>query len=148
MTKFLKLFQEYFLLISLYSKKKNNTTMIIGKFSVSIFTISIIFSFSMLVLAIPYVSSQEDSDNPQAKQFEQEVNQLSPEHKKMILPLLQEAAQKAMMEASPEEQELMIQRSQQTLKEASPEEQELMIQQMKQMFPPQLIERLLPAEKK
>jgi hypothetical protein len=122
--------------------------MSIGKFIGSIRNISIIFSFFMLVIAIPYVSSQEDIDNSQAMQLEQEFNQLSPEHKKMVLPLLQEAAQKALMEASPEEQELMIQRSQQTLMEASPEEQELMIQQMKQMFPPQLMEKLLPAEKR
>lgn len=122
--------------------------MSIGKFIDSIRNISIIFSFFMLVIAIPYVSSQEDIDNSQAMQLEQEFNQLSPEHKKMVLPLLQEAAQKALMEASPEEQELMIQRSQQTLKEASPEEQELMIQQMKQMFPPQLMEKLLPPEKR
>jgi hypothetical protein len=123
--------------------------MSIGKFIDSIRNISIIFSLFMSVIVIPYVSSQEeDIDNTQAMQLEQEFNQLSPEHKKMILPLLQEAAQKTLMEASPEEQELMIQRSQQTLKEASPEEQELIIQQMKQMFPPQLMEKLLPTEKK
>jgi hypothetical protein len=122
--------------------------MIIRKFIDSVFNISIIFSSFMLVIAIPHSSSQEDIDNSQAMQLEQEFNQLSPEHKKMILPLLQEAAQKAMMEASPEEQELMIQRSQQTLKEASPEEQELLMQQMKQMFPPQLVEKLLPADKR
>ena len=124
--------------------------MIIGKFLDSILNISIMFSSFMLLMTIPYVSSQEEdnSNNSQVMPFEDQFNQLSPEQQKMILPFLQQAAQKAMMEASPEEQELMIQRSQQTLKEASPEEQELIIQQMKQMFPPQLLEKLLPAEKK
>ena len=113
------------------------------------FSISLLFSSFMLVIVIPHVFSQDEIDNSLAKQqFAQQVNQLSPENKKMILPLLQEAAQKAITEASPEEQELMIQRSQQTLREASPEEQELLIQQMKQTFPSELVEKLLPEEKK
>ncbi len=120
--------------------------MSIGKFIDSILNISIIFSFCMVIIAIPYVSSQEDINNSQAMQLEQEITQFSPEHQKMILPLLQQEAQKAIMEASPEELELIIQRSQQTIREASPEAQELIIQQTKQMFPPQLVEKLLPAE--
>ncbi|HEX2407959.1 MAG TPA: hypothetical protein VHJ38_12220 [Nitrososphaeraceae archaeon] len=83
----------------------------------------------MLVIAIPHVFSQEDIDNSQAINLEQELNQLSPEQQKMMLPFLQKAAQKAIMEAPPEEQELII-------------------QQMKQIFPPQLLEKLLPAEKR
>ena len=117
-----------------------------GKFIDSILNISIIFSFCMVIIAIPYVSSQEDINNSQAMQLEQEITQLSPEHQKMILPLLQQEAQKGIIEASPEELELIIQRSQQNLRQASPEAQELIIQQMKQMFPPQLVEKLLPAE--
>ena len=122
--------------------------MIIGKFIHSIFNISIIISSFMLLTTIPYVSSQEDSNNSLTNQLQQQYNQLSPDQQKMILPLFQQAAKEAMMKASPEEQELMIQRSQQTLKEASPEEQELIIQQMKQTFPPHLVEKLLPAEKR
>ncbi|HJT84491.1 MAG TPA: hypothetical protein VJ697_08410 [Nitrososphaeraceae archaeon] len=122
--------------------------MSIGRFINSILSISIIFSSCMVIIAIPYVSSQEDINNSQAMQLEQEINQLSPDHQKMILPFLQQEAQKGIMEASPEELELIIQRSQQNLREASPEAQELIIQQMKQMFPPQLVEKLLPAELK
>ena len=148
MTKLLKLLQKYFLLKPLYPKIKNNITMIIGKFLDSIFNISIIFSSFILLNIIPYVYSQEDINNSQAMQLEQQFNQLPPEYKEKLSTLLQQAAQKAIMEASPEEQELMIQRSQQTLRDASPEEQKLIIQQMKQMFPPQIVEKLLPAEKK
>jgi hypothetical protein len=99
-------------------------------FSILNISISILLSSFVLIIAIPYVSSQEDVDNSPAKQqFEQEFNQLSPEHKKMILPMLQEAAQKAITEASPEEQEILI-------------------QQMKQVYPPQIFEKIVPAEVK
>jgi hypothetical protein len=122
--------------------------MIIGKFFSSKPNISIIFSFFLLVIAIPYAFSQEDINDPYAKQLEQEFNKLSPEHKNMMLQMVQEAAQKAFMEASPEEQESIIQNSQKTLREAPPEEQELIIQQMKQTFPPHLMEKIFPDEKK
>jgi hypothetical protein len=122
--------------------------MIIGKFIDSIFNLSIIFSSFMLVNTIPYVSSQEDSNNSQAMQLQQMLNQSSPESQKMLLSLLQQEAQQAIREASPEQQELMSQRSQQAIRQASPEQQELIIQQLKQMFPPQLVEKLLPAEKR
>jgi hypothetical protein len=122
--------------------------MILEKFINSILNISIIFSSIMLVIAIPQVFSQEDIDNSQAMNLEQELNQSSPEQQKMVLSLLQQSAQQALREASPEQQELMSQRSQQAIREASPEQQELIIQQLKQMFPPQLVEKLLPAEKR
>lgn len=110
--------------------------------------ISIITSVFTLVLAIPYVSSQEDFDNSQVEQLEKQFNQLSPEHKTMIQSMIQGAAKKSLLEASPEEQESIIQQMKQNLKEASPEAQESIIQQMKQMFPPQLLEKILPDEKK
>lgn len=100
----------------------------------------------MLVITIPYISSQEDMENSQAMQLQQMFNKLSPEQQKMALPLLQEAFQNSIMKASPEQQESLSQRSQQALREVSPEQQELIIQQLKQMFPPQLVEKLVPPE--
>ena len=97
----------------------------------------------MLNLAIPSVLSQEDINDSQVEQLEKQFNQLPQEHKNMILPLIQEAAKKTLMEASPEEQETIIQQMKQSLKEASPEGQELIIQQMKQIFPPEILEKLL-----
>jgi len=65
----------------------------------------------------------------QIEQLEKQFNQLSPEHKTMIQSMIREAAKKSLLEASPEAQESII-------------------QQMKQMFPPQLLEKILPGEKK
>ena len=114
----------------------------------SIFSISIIFSSFMLVNIIPYASSQEDTNNSQAIQLQQKFDQLSPEQQKMVLPLVQKAFQKTIMESSPEQQELMGKLSQQALKDASPEQQKVITQQLKQMFPPQVVEKLLPDENK
>ena len=102
----------------------------------------------MLVIPIPYIFSQEGIDNSQSEEIEKQFNKLSSEHKNIVLPMLQEAVKNALMEASPEEQESMIQQMKQNLNATSPEGQEVIIQQMQQMFPPDLLEKLLPSEKK